>query len=81
MSWILSLKSKGKYHRGLGLYLTYLILVFAVPQVIAIGATIAIVTIPVGMILGFCSVIVLCRSLVSSASTEDESSDDNPRIG
>ena len=40
------------------------------PVVLVIGATVAIVTIPVGTILGFCSVFVLCRSLVSPDSTD-----------
>ena len=64
-----------KYRRSLGLFLTSLILVFAVPQVLVIGATIAFVTIPVGTIFGFCSVFVLCRSLVSPDSIKDQNSD------
>ena len=66
---------KKKYHHGLGLFLASLILIFAVPQVFVIGAYLAMVTIPVGTILGFCSIFVLCRSLVSPASIKDQNSD------
>ena len=69
------IRDEKRYHHSLGLFLTYLILVFAVPHVFAIGATIAIVTVPLGMILGFCSVFVLCRSLVSPAPIKDQSPD------
>ena len=68
---------KKKYHRSLGLYLASLILVFAVPLVFVVGATVGIVTIPVGTILGFCSVFVLCRSLVSPDLTKGQGSDDS----
>ena len=56
-----------RYHHSLGLFLTHLILVFAVPQVFAVGPTIAIVAVPLGMILGFLvfsfSVVVSSRPL------------------
>ena len=58
------LKDRARYHHSLGLYLSSLILLFVAPQIIAIGVYVSIVTVPLGMLLGFCSMFVLCRSLV-----------------
>ena len=68
---------KEKYHHSLGLFLASLILVFAVPRVFVIGASVAIVTTPLGTVLGFCSVFVLCRSLVSRDSIKDPGLDNS----
>ena len=59
------LRDHKRYHHSLGLYLACLILVFVVPQVYVVGTVAAIVTVPVGTILGFCSAFILCRALVS----------------
>jgi len=65
------------YHRGLGLFLASLILVFAVPKVLVIGPAAAAVTVPVGTILGFCSVFVLCRALVSTSASQEPTTSEN----
>ena len=60
-----------RYQLGLGLYLAALILLFALPKFTFGGFALSVLIMPIGAVMGFCSVFCLCRALVPPPPDED----------